>query len=326
MASSTIGIFYRVTKQAKKIFAKEEHVLIEVDKIGSNEPVNLYFNRGATSIVGEEIFNREKYAGAMDAAAINEIDMQYEKKLTEMNPVFGNIKKYQMQNFIYNPAGMFAIALGKDSFSYKPRFSNGKLCHIWKENINEKDHLCMLSVEDDFSIEVNTDNGDKQKYHMPGAVMLEIKIPVSVLEDTKPITDEYISRVLVTSRALFDLLHVNPNLISLLGDDSPKQKREELKEKINFLLFSRGSTEPLQNLGNQIKEPNFKNTLPESGNKKRITSTIEAKKPIRDNGIHFVFLPNLKFKGDAVFTLTDNDPNDMDAIPKFFIDSPACKI
>ena len=328
MASSTIGIFHRVTTQAKKIFAKEEHVLIDVDKIGDNEPVNSYFKRGATSIVDGEVFNGEKYAVAIDAATINEIDMQYEKKFTEMNPVFGNIKKYKMQNFIYNAAGMFTIALGKDSFSYKPRFSNGKVCHIWKENINGSDHLCMLSVEDGFSIDMNTDDGDKQKYHIPCAVMLAIKIPVSVLEDIKPITDEYISRVFVTSKALFDLLQVNPNLISFLGDDSPKQKVEELKEKINFLLSSNGSTEPLQNLGNQIKEVNFKNTLPKGGNKKRITSSMEAKKPIQDGGIHSFFLSSLKSKedavlprGDVVFTLTDKKRDDIDDISMFFIDS-----
>lgn len=297
MSNSTIDIVFDVTERAKEIFARENggqqgHGLINVDKDGKNEPINSYFTRGATSIVDGEVFDREKYAGATDASAISEIDMQYKKKFIEMNPVFGNIGKYKMQNFIYNTAGMFNIALGQDSFYYKPRFSNGKVCHIWKENINGEDHLCILNVEDGLSIEIPTANDDREKYYMPGAVILEIKVPVSVLQNMEPITDKHITRVLVTSGKLFDLLDVNPNLISLLEDDST-EKGKELKKTINSSLESRGSKEPLQNLGNQIKEPNFKDQLPEAVNRKRVKSYfLHEEKPEMDAGLDDITLEN----------------------------------
>lgn len=284
MASTeaTIGSVYDVTKRVKEILIADneknnsEKVLIQLDKKGGNESLSSYFLRGGVSVIEGEVFDRERYTGA-DADTINTL---YKQKLMDINA--SDIQEYEMQNVLYVIPGIFIVLLGKDACRYKAQFSNGKVCHLWKENINGVDHLCILSVEDSFTIKSFVDPDEVRTYSFPGTMMMELKIPVSIIQNKDPITEKYITRTLVTSEELYSLLKFNSDLISFLDHSEEEQKM--LQKSLESFLeeMERNRKEPLQNFGAQIKALDFKETILK---KRIILHPEQEQKPSEDNGI-----------------------------------------
>lgn len=285
-AEVQIEFVYDVTERVKDILVttnggKEENPLIAYNSAFTKEENDKRIlsdsRRGMTRIVDGKVFDGNRLPFKLSDEAESDAGFQMLKiHFSNFEKMFGpkivdgkdvsnddreiickteHLSQYEAQSFLSIATNeIFYRILGDDYGLYKPNFSNGKVCHFWKETIADQDNLCMLMVDDGFSIICNGDNEDV--YYLPGAMMIEITVPISVIEEKKPITEQHITRALVSSTELFNLLQVNPEIISLRNCEDEMLK-VEVKKSLELVLAENGSKQPLPNLGDQIRKPDF---------------------------------------------------------------------
>lgn len=224
------------TKECKQILRQSPqetgdkniyYPLIEVDPDQHRVYILSDFNRGAVRIVNGKIFSN-KTSFPIDAAAQSLLSEEEQGSALEkylslfsiMNPDFAVIEKYNSQGFS-SVANRLLVSLFEGCPGlYKFSFSAAGICHFWKENIDGEDNLCMLILNSNLSIFIPASFKEKIyddiKYYIPGTMAVELKVPVSVLSKKEAITEEHLTKVLVTSAELRDLLTV----------DDPKKCRQ----------------------------------------------------------------------------------------------------
>ncbi len=243
-----------VTERTKQILVLmndgQEHPLIEYDGTQRRENIISDFRRGAVRIVnGIEYSGRlfpkkdpswdsdmEESAHKVEQSTLDSYLSQFQNMGIDLN----NISKYNSQAFSGIANRVLLPALGNNAGRYKPSFYNGLVCHLWDEEVQGEKHLCILSIHEGLEVTINIDEATR---YIPGAMAIELKVPFSVIKDKSPITEKYITKVLVTSEELH-------NLLSISFD-------EKLKD-----LISNASSEPVLNFGvKKVIQSGFKYAL-----------------------------------------------------------------
>lgn len=249
MASTEAGIdsVYDVTEIVKSILVmtndgQEGHPLIEYDSTQKDENILFDFRRSAVRVVNNTEYSSKFFPKELsnDMAPIAEKAM-LEVYLSEFAHMgIENFRSYNSQAFSsIATTRVLSPVLGNDPGLYNPSFSNGKVCHFWKETIKGVDHLHILSIDDGFNIQINV---DEETRHIPGAMVIELTVPFTTIQAKEPITEHHITKAVVTSEEFNKLLTV--------GSD------EERKE-----VISKASLNPVESFGEKIRQASFIDNL-----------------------------------------------------------------
>ncbi len=325
MSSSTIETVYNVTERTKEILmtlhekGEDAHPLITYTEKQNYKNILLDFRRGMVRIIDGKVFNGDILPPVRDSCGnlekdqienegLNAAEKQaIQTHLSKFKHMFGekieHFSQYNSQEFLSISANrILSTVLGQNIAYYKAGVSNGKVCHFWSEEIAGEVHLCILVVDDGFSI---TRNADAENVcYLPGAMMVELKVPLSVIEEKAPITEKHITKALVSSTELFNLLHVNLEVLSLFdyGFGSSCSELEQLKNALDSFLDKNGSRHPFPNLGNQIREPDFKDILSEADVEEEVVLS-EKQLGYLKSSLDDLFLPKL----DDSIDMTSSD-------------------